>query len=79
LATDRETDEQMDTPVAWSRSRCRKRRLNKRGGGTFYFQLAPISKLITAENESNKSPNGKGPQRTAPDNGSNFLNIFRLS
>ena len=28
---DRQTDEQMDTPVAWSRSRCRERRLNKRG------------------------------------------------
>jgi len=34
LATNRQTDkqtyEQMDTPVAWSRSRCRERRLNKR-------------------------------------------------
>ena len=27
--TDKHTDEQMDTPVAWSRSRCRERRLNK--------------------------------------------------
>jgi len=26
---DRQTDEQMDTPVAWSRSRCRKQQLNK--------------------------------------------------
>ena len=26
--TNKQTDEQMDTPVAWSRSRCRERRLN---------------------------------------------------
>jgi len=26
--TDRQTDKQMDTPVAWSRSRCRERQLN---------------------------------------------------
>jgi len=36
LAIDRQineqTDEQMDTPVAWSRSLCRERRLNKRCG-----------------------------------------------
>jgi len=30
LATDRRTNEQMDTPVARSRSRCRERRLNKK-------------------------------------------------
>jgi len=29
LATDKQTDEQMDTPVTWGRSRCRERRLNK--------------------------------------------------
>jgi len=33
LATDRQTnkptDEQMDRPLAWSRCRCRERRLNK--------------------------------------------------
>ena len=29
LATDRQTDKQMDKPVAWSLSRCRERRLNK--------------------------------------------------
>jgi len=33
MATDRQTDtqtvKQMDTPVAWSRCRCRERRLNE--------------------------------------------------
>jgi len=29
LATDRQTDEQINRPDAWSRSRCRERRLNK--------------------------------------------------
>jgi len=28
--TDKQTDEQTDTPVAWSRSRCRERRLNNK-------------------------------------------------
>jgi len=30
---DRQTEEQMDRPVAWSHSRCRERRLNKRTDG----------------------------------------------
>jgi len=42
LARDRQTDEQMDRPVAWSRSRCRERRFNNQLENIFtmFFQLA---------------------------------------
>jgi len=36
---DSQTDEQMDTPVAWSRSRCRERRLNKTSANKHTIQI----------------------------------------